>query len=295
MTVPVEYQTLEEVEGRLEDMDRYGIHKQIIFPTLFLIAVAEDVRLEAAFYRAYNNYVGRASAGSGGRLKWAALIPFRDPELARKELRRASELGASAVLTLGMIRDRCLNDPAFFPIFAGAADLDLPICVHFGWGSPVLTNLFTGGSTSFCSATTPVLWAFYHILLSGILSRVPKLRVGFLESGAGWVPYLIDQVRRRLKPQTVLFKSRPGERNNEVDPIKYFEEGRLFVACESEEDLPYLVSKLGEDSLMLASDYPHGDPSADEEFVRRVMSLEGLSMSVKEKLLGRNAERFFRS
>ena len=295
MSVPVEYQTLADVEGRLKDMDRYGIDKQIVFPTLFLIAVAEEARLEAAYYRAYNNFVGRACARSGGRLKWAALIPFRDPELAQQELRRASDLGASAILTLGMVWDRCLNDPAFSPIFQGAADLDLPVCVHFGWGSPVLTNLFTGSGTSFCSATTPVLWAFYHILLSGVLDCVPKLRVGFLESGGGWVPYLIDQVRRRLKPQTVLLSSKPGGREVAGDPLKYFEDGRLFVACESDEDLPYLVSKVGEDSLMLASDYPHADPSADEEFVKRVMGLEGLTTSVKEKLLGANAERFFRS
>ena len=77
--------------------------------------------------------------------------------------------------------------------------------------------------------------------------------------------------------------------------MKHFEDGRVFVACESEEDLPYLVSRVGEDALMLASDYPHADTSADEEFVKRVMTLEGLSTSAKEKMLGANAERFYRS
>jgi len=294
MTASVQAQTLQDVKVRLADLDRMGIHNQVIFPTLFLVAVAEDPRLEAALFRAYNNYVKRACDRSGGRLKWVALIPLRDPALAEQELRRASDMGAAAVLTLGMSWNLSLHEPSFLPIFRTASELDLPVCVHFGWGSKVLTDLFAGSNTSFCSATTPVLWSFYYLMLSGVLDRLPKLKLGFLESGAGWVPYVIDQVRRRIKPHTVLIKDRSAARSATRDPLDYFKEDRVFVAGESEEDLSYLVSRLGEDCLMMASDYPHGDASADEEFVKSVQVREDLSPTAKEKILGGNAERFYR-
>jgi Predicted metal-dependent hydrolase of the TIM-barrel fold len=123
-------QTLEDVESRLSDLDRFHIDCQIVFPTMFLAAVAEDVKLEGALFQAYNTYVGQACAKSKGRVRWVALLPFRDPEAAVKEMRRASELGASGIFTMGMVWERNLADPEFFPIYEEAAALDLPLCVH---------------------------------------------------------------------------------------------------------------------------------------------------------------------
>jgi uncharacterized protein len=108
-------QTLEDMETRVSDLDRFHIDCQIVFPTMFLAAVAEDVKLEGALFQAYNTYVGQACAKSKGRVRWAALLPFRDPEAAVKEMRRASDLGASGIFTMGMVWERNLADPLFFP------------------------------------------------------------------------------------------------------------------------------------------------------------------------------------
>ncbi len=99
-------QTLEDMEARLSDLNRFHIDCQIVFPTMFLAAVAEDVKLEGALFHAYNTYVGRACAESKGRVRWTALLPFRDPEAAVKEMRRASDLGASGIFTMGMVWER---------------------------------------------------------------------------------------------------------------------------------------------------------------------------------------------
>ncbi len=203
-------QTLEDVESRLEGMDEFGIQEQVIFPTLFLESLVDDVRLEAALYRAYNNYLAEACGRSHGRLKWTACLPWRDPEAAVAEVRRASDLGAAGVFTMGVIYDRHLDDPLFFPVYQAASELDLPVCVHLGWGSPGATQLFTKNSF-FCSATIPVIWGFVHVMASGLLSRFPGLRVGFIESGAQWVPYTINQIRRHYQPPTVIRGAPPLE------------------------------------------------------------------------------------
>ncbi len=294
-------QTLEDVEARLAALDRFGIDRQVVYPTMFLVNAIQNVALEAALFRAYNTYLADACARSHGRLKWAAPVPFRDPRAAVREIQRVSDLGAAGIFTLGVVFDRHLNDPEFFPLYDAMSELDLPLCVHLGWGAPKVTELFTDAHSFFCSATTPVIWSFVYVMAYGLLGRFPKLRVGFIETGAEWVPYMVNQLRRRYTPPSKITPQIQGtggpaaiDRAYYRDPAEWFREGRAFVACESEEDLPYLLKHLGEDGLMLASDYPHGDPSADEGFVGEIQRRDDVPERVKPKLIGGNAARLYR-
>ena len=298
--VSMESQTLRDVEARLRDLDRFEIDVQIIFPTLFLASVAEDVKLEAALFQTYNTYLARACAQSKGRLRWVALVPFRDSEAAIQEVRRAKELGAAGIFTMGMVWNKVLSDPSFLPIYEQAAALDLPVCVHLGWASPNVTEIFPDGQSFFCSATIPVIWGFTYIMAAGILSRFPKLRMGFMESGSEWVPYAMKQLRRRVNPPSVIRRShaRPSivsgfDPDHYRDPIEFFRSGRAFVNCEGDEDFRYLLEHVGEDALMCSSDFPHGDPSAEENYVTNWRRRTDLPEHVKKKVLGENAARFF--
>jgi uncharacterized protein len=295
-------QTLEDVEERLAGMEEFGIHEQVIYPTLFLESIVTDVRLEAALYRAYNDYLAAACAKSHGRLKFMACVPWRDPEAAVTEVRRMSDVGAAGIFTMGVIFDRHLDDPLFYPVYQAASDLDLPVGVHLGWGSPGATQLFQR-NTFFCGATIPVIWGFTFVMTSGLLGRFPKLRMGFIETGAQWVPYVINQVRRHYQPPTVIREGRARprlpraggiDRDYYRDPVDWFKDGRAFVTLESEEDLPHLLQHLGEDGLMMSSDYPHGDPSADEMFLDKITVRQDVSSALKAKLVGGNAARFYR-
>ncbi len=289
-------QTLADVSARVADLDRLGIDIQVIFPTLFLVVVAEDVGLETALFRAYNTYVGRACAESGGRLCWTALIPFRDAKAAVKEVRRVSDLGASGIFTMGLIWNRNLGEPEFFPVYEEAGAQDLPICVHLGWSSPPVTDLFTDGQSFFNSATVPVIWGFMSTMGAGLLSRFPRLRLGFLETGAAWVPYAIQQIRRRAPIRRDAQRSIVSGIDPEYyrDPEDLFRSGRAFVNCEGDEDFDYLVKHLGEDALMCSSDFPHGDASSEMNFVTNWRGRSDMPDRLKEKLLGGNALKFFR-
>jgi len=75
--------------------------------------------------------------------------------------------------------------------------------------------------------------------------------------------------------------------------LLFIREGRVFVNCEGDEDFDYLLKHLGEDGLMCSSDFPHGDPSAEETYVSRWRARTDLPDKVKNKLLGENAARFF--
>jgi predicted TIM-barrel fold metal-dependent hydrolase len=274
-------QELTDVAARLADLDRGGIDQQVVYPTLFLMTTTDDVQFEAALYRSYNTFMADACAKSGGRIKYAALVPIRDIEESAKELRRAKGLGAASVMLLGVAWEKTLGDKSLWPFYEEAASLDIPVCSHFGWGSPAITNLFYSSdrSAGFTSATLPVLIGFHSVMASGVLEAIPNLRFAFLEVGSQWVPYVIHQLRRSGSARK--------------DPADYFREGRVYVACEADEDINHLVQDIGEDGLVVASDFPHGDFSREDNIETAIMGREDVPLRVREKILSTNPQRLY--
>lgn len=271
-------QELTDVEARLRDLDRAGIQQQVIFPTLFLTTTTDDVELEAALFRAYNTFMADACAPSGDRLKFAALVPIRNVPESIRELKRARDLGAVAVMLLGVAWDTSLGDRKMWPFYEAAAERETPVCIHFGWGCPAITDAFSPGF-SFNSAVLPVLMGARSILSSEVLENFPRLKVAFLETGAFWLPWMLHQIGRG--------------RSALQDPAHYFREGRAFIACEADEDINYLVGCIGEEALVVASDYPHSDPSHQDSLEATMMGREDLPLRVREKILSSNPQRLY--
>jgi aminocarboxymuconate-semialdehyde decarboxylase len=276
--VSIPAQELTDVEARLRDLDAAGIAKQVVYPTLFLTTTTEDVKLEAALYRVYNDFMGEARERSGGRVNFAALVPIRDVAGSVEELRRAKTLGAVSVMFLGMAWDKTLDDEDLCPFYEEAARLDLPVCLHFGWGCPAMTNIFQAGN-SFNSATMPVLMGARSVISSNLLEEIPNLRFAFLETGSQWLPWMLHQIHRTGRARR--------------DPAEYFREGRIFVACEADEDINYLTNVIGEDCFVVASDYPHGDPSHEDNLSAAIMAREDVPLRVREKILAANPQRLY--
>ena len=274
-------QEITDVPARLRDMDKVKIDTQVVFPSLFLTHTAEDLKLETALLRAYNSYLGECAAASKGRIRFAALVPIRAVDESIRELKRAAKVGAAAVMLQGMAWDKLLGDDSLFPFYQAAADLNLPVCVHLGWGCPALTRIFDA-STNFYSAILPVVMGFNSIMSSAALEKIANLRFSFLEAGAAWLPFMIKQVRRDNM-----------RRKLAKDPIEYFNTGRVFVSAEPDEDLTGIAALVGEDSFVLGSDYPHGDPSRQEDMVAEFRERKDLSQTMVEKMLSDNPKRLY--
>jgi len=100
--------------------------------------------------------------------------------------------------------------------------------------------------------------AFASLLEGGVLERHPRLRVGFLEAGCGWVPYWLWRLDERWEnvahevAETVTMR-----------PSDYFRR-QCWVSLEADE--PYLgelIDFVGADRVVFASDYPHPDHMPD--------------------------------
>lgn len=285
--VGIPSQTLTDVSRRLKDLDTMGIDIQVVFPTLFLAPVCEDVAYEGALCRAYNDFMGAASQKSGGRIRWAAVLPVRDARRAADEIARVKSQGAVTVVLLSFVWDFPLDSRQFYPFYEECAARDFPISVHLGWGSPSINRLFDSRSqTRYTSSanSVPLLMSFNSMTAGGVLDEIPGLRVSFLEIGSEWVSYSTTFGNRRR---------RAGEGRAKKPLEDYFREGQIYVSCEPDEDLSYVMKRIGSDCLMLATDYPHEDPMAESNLLTDLSKRDDLSDEEKKKILLDNPARFY--
>ena len=128
------------------------------------------------------------------------------------------------------------------------------------------------------------------IIGSGVMDRYPDLRVGVLEAGHGWLPFWV----KRLDEHQISIPSALPKLAQ--TPSEYVSSGRYFQSIEmseGQEVTKSVIDILGEDILMYASDYPHGE-SWFPISVDTVMEWDGIPESAKKKLFWDNALRYYR-
>lgn len=283
-----------DVSKRLEDMDAEGIDVQVLYGGLIIgVSALDDAGLAADICRAYNDWlVGDLCAAAPDRLKGVAAVPIQDVAAAVEEMQRATANGAVGVTVPPVVGDRNLDDPSLLPFFEAAADAGVALGVHSAPGMnvplPAAGRFSNYAQVHALSFPVDQMVAFTALAMGGVLDRLPGLKVAFLESGVGWVPYFLDRVgehREKLAHLVPEMKS---------DPRDYLDRGQCWFSFEAEESLLELaVDRLGADAWIWASDYPHWDadfPGCTAE--ARVLA-EPFGDEVAAKLLGANAARLY--
>lgn len=272
-----------DIPARLADMDKLGIQQQVVYPTLFLVYVTQDPALEIALCRAYNQFLGDACAKSSGRMHWVAIPPLQCIDAAISEIRRAKEHGAVGVFFRGMEGDRTLDDPYFFPVYKEAEALNLPICIHTGAGCPSWADIhYIERSASFPQSRVLPPMAFRNLVANNVPQEFPKLRWGFIEAAALWVPYVLHAIKRTR-----------GDKSWSAYGPELFEQNNIFVACEADEDIPYLTRWIGEEHILIGSDYGHNDPSEEAQLVATMRERGDLSQAQLDKIMSHNPSRLY--
>ena len=211
------------------------------------------------------------------------ILPLRDIAVSLEEMKWAKQQGAVGVFFRGMEGNLTLDNPQLHPIYALAQQLDLTICIHTGSGSRHLMQPFDveRNHTFAHNRVLPVV-AFRDLVANRIPELFPKLRFGFIEAAASWVPYIWHVLRRSARPD---FKTK--------NPQDLFREYRFWIACEADEELPHLLNYIGEDHIVIGSDYGHNDPSKEPEFVKNMRAREDVPAAVIEKILCDNPRRLY--
>ncbi len=279
--------TLDDIPKRLADLDLLQVDVQILFSSLFLNIRCARANAELALTRAYNRWVAERCKASKGRLRWIFVPSLKNPQETVRDMDWALRDGAVGVLFRGIEGDKFLDHPDFDPVYAKAAELDWPICVHIGHGSPAMESIAQRDGARFnrFNSDSPNYFAFTTLLNSKLPALFPKLRFGFFESGCSWVPSAVQTALHvRLAPLKLKALAR-----------EKLEQHNFFLTCELHEDLPLLTQYTGESRLMLASDYGHPGDVAETIFFRQQLALrKDVPAALQSKLVSDNCHGLFR-
>lgn len=324
--VDVELIERDDLEGRLADMDSEGVWAEVIHPNvgLFLYDI-EDVEFGLQCSRIYNDYVAERFHGMD-RLCPTAIIQVRDVQAAVAEIERVADLGFRG---LGLPLVAPPNHPYFLdrydPIWRAADAVGLPVAMHAGSGSGVNfvrpnKTRYDGANAdraTFAEATgidTQNMPVIPHLIGAGVTDRFPDLHFFFVETGAGWLANLLenldevwgDKVVRRDVNRTFfrpdgspVMQYEPYELSRrwpyELKPSEYA--ARQFHVGFME-DYRALRHRdvTGVDALVWGNDYPHyeGTFPKSREVIERLSTQAGLTIDEQRAIFGGTVARHFK-
>jgi predicted TIM-barrel fold metal-dependent hydrolase len=248
---------------------------------LFLRPLTQRPNVEIALCQSYNRWLADIWSKGQNRLRWAAVLPVMTMDEAVREVRFARDHGACAVFMRGIENDLSLDNPYFFPLYDAVSDHDLPIGIHAGNNSFFWNDLFSGDS-GFSRAKLAVVSAFHSLVFSGVPARFPRLRIGFIEVSSQWVPHAIHDMARRRE-----------RRGKPMDRYTVLRDNRCYVACQTDDDLPYVLKYAGDDNLVMGTDYGHNDTATEIEALRHLRHGGEVSAQAINKILDDNARALY--
>ena len=289
-----------DTDARIRLLDEWGVDMGLVFPTIGILWDKEDdPELAMAYARAYNNWQWDFASPALDRILPVAHVPLYDVDLAYAELKRCLDLGFKGMfMAPEPVCGKRPSHPDFDPIWNLLVDADLPVCIHLIVRFNRVVNLSNtqwwniekeSPDTVFSfglGGTMQLIPAVAALVCDGLLERYPKLKITIVESGAGYVRYLMDRLDEkydRFKATSCL--TRP--------PSEYIRENFWFVMDPSEGSINAQCDLVGEDKFLWGSDYPHVDShlTAVHE-VRK--ALAPMSERRRKLVLGENARALFR-
>lgn len=280
-------------EDQLAAMDEDGIDVMVLYPTAGLhVGSLHEPDFATAVSRAYNDWLCHFCKKDPARLKFVALLAPQDPHAAAAELERAvTRRGAIAgVLPTYLAQRPDFGDSLYDPIYATAQRLGVGLGFHTGTSADSLGALRFRKFLSAHTIDHPAeqMMAMVATIVGGVFERFPNLRVAYLESGIGWVPYMMDrldeEVEKRGADEAPYLTKLPSE---------YVTGGRIFFGVEcGEKTIPDGVRWGLEATLLYSSDYPHWDGDWPNT-VKAVRARTDLSDSTKQMMLHDNVARFY--
>ena len=279
---PLESRELRDVAVRLRHMDELKVDIQVIFPTIFIIPLTPRPEIELALCRSYNRWMGECWKQSDNRLRWVAVAPLLSTDQVYEEARLARENGAVGIYMRGSEGERLLSDPYFHPVYDAAGRLDIPVCIHSSNGSPVLYDYYKYETVGFSKFKLVVVGAFHTIIMDKIPERFPKLKMAFLEVGSQWLPYALSDLYKRYHMAGKDFSKKELLARN-----------RIWIGCETNDDLPYVIDTAGDDHLVVGTDYGHADSATELLALDGVANDPRLSPEAAAKITGGNARALY--
>jgi predicted TIM-barrel fold metal-dependent hydrolase len=294
--------------ARLGLLNETGIWAQIIFPGVVglggqaLAEAVKDVALRTLCVEIFNDANAELQAESDNRLLPMAILPAWDIEACVREAHRAKSLDLRGVNLTSDPQDLGAPDlasRAWDPLWEACSSLALPVHFHIGASLTTMnyfgtypwpshdddTQLAIGGTLLFIGNARVVV----NIICSGMLDRFPELKIVSVESGAGWIPFILEALDYEMAENAPQLKA-----SLSLSPSEFFRRQIYATTWFEHTDLAPLVASVGEDNIMFETDFPHPTCLYPDPLKTAHDNMRELSPAVQRKILGENAAKLYR-
>jgi len=297
-----------DLDARMELLDEIGIWAQIVFPGVVGLGgqnlgdLVTDVALRNACLEIFNDANAETQAASGDRLLPMAILPAWDIDACVREVERAKGLGLRGVNLTSDPQD--LGSPdlanrAWDPVWEACAGLEMPVHFHIGASLTTMnffgnypweshdddTKLAIGGALLFIGNARVVV----NMICSGMFDRYPALKIVSVESGMGWVPFILEALDYEMDENAPAAKA-----SMKLLPSEYFKQNIYATTWFEHRNLAALIDAVGEDNLMFETDFPHPTCLYPAPLKTAEANLRDLSVDVQRKILGENAAQLYK-
>jgi len=307
-TIDDVHQGAYDPRARLEMMDQVGVWAEVLFPNVIglggqgLSEAVGDPAFRLTLLQTYNDAMAQIQAESGDRLLPMGVLPSWDVDACVREAERVAALGHRGVNITSDPQDQGSPDlasRAWDPLWEVCSALHLPVHFHIGaslttmsyfgtypWPSQQEdTALAIGGTLLFIGNARVVV----NIITSGLLDRFPTLKMVSVESGCGWIPFILEaldfEMHENAPKQLAQLELRPSE---------YFKRQLYATTWFERTNLPQIIEAVGEDNVMFETDFPHPTCLYPDPLAVAEENMQGLSPAVQRKILGDNAAKLYR-
>ena len=293
---------------RVKLMDELGVFAQIVFPGVVglggqqLASLVEDEQLRSICLEIFNDASAEIQANSGNRLLPMALLPAWDIDACVREVQRAHSLGLRGVNLTADPQDVGAPDlasPAWDPVWDACASLHMPVHFHIGASLTTMnyfgtypweshdddTKLAIGGTLLFIGNARVIV----NIICSGMLDRFPELQIVSVESGAGWVPFILEALEYEMH------ENAPGlAQRLSLTPKEFFRRNIYATMWFEHANVADVVAQVGEDNILFETDFPHPTCLFPDPLSTAAKNMDALSAVAQRKILGENAAKLYR-
>lgn len=271
--------------ARLRQMDATGVDIQVVSATPILFSYAADAARTTEWAALINDLALEMCAADHHRLRALCQVPLQDVDAACREVRRAVDAGHVGVHIGNHVSGRNLDDPDLVRFLHYCADEGIPVLVH-PWDTMAPERMPRYMLKWLVGMPAETHLAILSLILSGAFERLPEsLRICFAHGGGNFASQ-IGRVDNAWHRRDIVRADCPHP------PSTYASRFSVDSAVFSDDALRLLVSVMGEEQILMGSDYPF--PLGELEPGRVIEESSHLSADTKHALLTGNAVRFFR-